>query len=59
MTVMFEYKGKYYGIDYDEGLTECQENEYWKQVPKLYKKIRVIRYTYKKVKEETTDDDKT
>ena len=52
LTAMFEYKGKYYGIDYDKGLTERQENEYWKQVPKLYRKIQVIRYTYEEVKEE-------
>lgn len=55
VTVIFEYKGKYYGLDFDEGLTECQENEYWKQVPKMYKKIQVIRYTYEEVKEEKTD----
>lgn len=59
LTAMFEYKGKYYGLDYDVGLTECQENEYWKQVPKLYKKVEVTTYTFEEVKEETTDDDKT
>lgn len=59
LTAMFEYKGMYYGLTYDRGLTECQENEYWKQVPKMYKKIQVIRYTYEEVREEATDDDKT
>ena len=52
LTAMFEYKGMYYGLYYDEGLTECQENDYWKQVPKLYKKIQVICYTYEEVKED-------
>lgn len=56
VTAIFEYKGKYYGLSYDRGLTECQENEYWKQVPKLYEKKQVVRYTFKEVKEETTDD---
>lgn len=55
LTAMFEYKGKYYGLDYDEGLTECQENEYWKQVPRLYKKKEVTTYTFEEVKEEEAD----
>lgn len=55
LTAMFEYKGKYYGLSYDEGLTERQENEYWKQVPKLYEKKQVVRYTFEEVKEEETD----
>ena len=58
VTAVFGYKGKYYGLTYDRGLTECQEDEYWKQVPKMYKKIQVVRYTFKEVKEEGTDDDK-
>lgn len=59
LTAMFEYKGMYYGLYYDEGLTECQENDYWKQVPKMYNKIEVTTYTFEEVKEEVTDDDKT
>lgn len=58
VTAIFEYKGKYYGIDYDQGLTECQENQYWKQIPQLYKRREITRYTYDVVKE-GTDDDKT
>lgn len=55
VTALFEYQGKYYGLSYDRGLTECQENEYWKQVPKLYEKKQVVRYTFEEVKEEETD----
>lgn len=51
VTAVFEYKGKYYGLSYDRGLTECQENEYWKQVPKLYEKKQVVTYTLEEVKE--------
>lgn len=27
-TIIFPYKGKNYGINYEVGLTECQENDY-------------------------------
>lgn len=57
LTAIFEHEGKYYGISYDEGLTECQENKYWKQVPKLYEKKQVVSYTFEEVKEGLTDDD--
>lgn len=59
VVAMFECDGEYYGLDFDRGLTERQENEYWKQVPKKYEKVQVVTHTFKKVKEESTDDDKT
>lgn len=29
VTVIFKYKGKYYGITYGRGKTECQDDEYY------------------------------
>lgn len=48
---LFECQGFFYGIDWDEGLTERQENEYWSQVPKKYKKVEIKTYTFEEVKE--------
>lgn len=46
MTTVFEIGGRYFAIDWDRGLTERQENEYWNQpyeVTKLrYEKTRVV-----------------
>lgn len=46
MTTVFEIGGRYFAIDWDRGLTERQENEYWNQpyeVTKLrYEKTMVV-----------------
>ena len=54
MTTLYECQGFFYGIDWDRGLTECQENEYWPQVPKKYKKVEIITHTFEEVKEAST-----
>lgn len=51
-TALYECQEFYYGIDWDKGLTECQENEYWSQVPKKYKKVEIKTYTFEEVKED-------
>lgn len=51
MTVLYECQGFYYGLDWERGLTECQEDEYWSQVPTKYKKVEIKTYTFEKVKE--------
>lgn len=37
--VIFEVGGKYFELEYEHGLTECQENEYWAQTPIEVKKV--------------------
>lgn len=49
-TALFECEGFFYGLEWDQGLTECQENEYWSQVPKKYEKVEVKTYEYREVK---------
>ncbi len=39
----------YYGLKYDRGLTESQENEYYSQIPGKYEKVELKTYTYKEV----------
>ena len=50
-TALYEYQGFFYGLNWDQGLTECQENEYWSQVPKKYKRVEIKTYTFEEVKE--------
>lgn len=50
-TALYECQGFFYGLDWDQGLTECQENEYWSQVPKKYKKVEIKTYTFEEVRE--------
>lgn len=38
MTTVFEIGGRYFAIDWDRGLTEFQENEYWKQPVEVTKR---------------------
>ena len=37
--VIFEVNGIYFELEYDEGLTEYQDNEYWAQTPIEVKKV--------------------
>lgn len=40
-----ELKGRFFIIEWEEGLTECQDDEMWEQCPKevvLVKKVRTI-----------------
>lgn len=39
VTVIFKYKGKYYGITYGRGKTECQEDEYYSCSLNEYHKV--------------------
>ena len=38
MTTVFEIGGRYFAIDWERGLTECQENDYWKQPVEVTKR---------------------
>lgn len=38
MTTVFKIGGRYFAIDWDRGLTECQENEYWNQPVEVTKR---------------------
>lgn len=49
VVAMFECDGFYYGLKYDRGLTERQENEYYCQIPGKYEKVELKTYTYKEV----------
>jgi hypothetical protein len=37
----------YYGVQFDRGLTECQENEYYAQVPRKFERVEIKTYTFK------------
>lgn len=37
----------YYGIHFDRGLTECQENEYFAQIPHKFERVEIKTYTFK------------
>lgn len=49
VVALFECDGFYYGLKYDRGLTESQENEYYFQIPGKYEKVELRTYTYKEV----------
>lgn len=38
MQTIFEINGRYFALDWDRGLTECQENEFWNQPYEVEKK---------------------
>ena len=46
----------YYGVQFDRGLTECQENEYYKQVPHKFERVEIKKYTFK---DRSKDDSST
>ena len=43
----------YYGVHFDQGLTEYQENEYYNQTPHKFERVEIKTYTFK---DRTTDD---
>jgi len=47
---LFKSGDFYYGVRFDRGLTECQENEYWAQVPCKFEQVEIKTYTFKEVK---------
>ena len=49
VVTLFECGDFYYGLKHDRGLTECQEDEYWAQVPCKFKRISVISYEYEEI----------
>ena len=52
VTVIFQYKDKFYGITFERGNTECQENEYYNsEIFEVCKVTKTIE-TWKPVKED-------
>ena len=51
--VIFEVGEKYFELEYEHGLTEYQENEYWAQIPIEVKKVEktVIITDWEEIKE--------
>lgn len=45
----------YYGVQFERGLTECQENEYYKQVPHKFERVEIKKYTF----EDRSKDDQS
>lgn len=42
MTTIFKFEDKFYALDWMQGLTECQENDYYKQPYEVEKKEKTI-----------------
>ena len=51
---LFRSGDLYYGLEFDRGLTEYQESEYWSQVPKKFKRVEIKTFTFKEVRDEST-----
>lgn len=51
--LIFEVDGRHFQLKYVQGLTECQENEYWSQIPIEVKKVEktIIVTDWEKIKE--------
>ena len=45
MSTIFEVGGQLYCINWEKGLTECQENEYWEQPYKVKREEKVVTTT--------------
>lgn len=45
VSTIFEFEGKYYSLDWDRGLTECQENEFYTQPYQVEKEVKTIEVT--------------
>ena len=54
ITALFRSGDFYYGIEFDRGLTEYQENEYWSQVPKKFKRVEIKKFTFEEVQDDTS-----
>lgn len=51
--VIFNVDGRYFELTYEHGLTECQENEYWSQIPIEVKKVEktIVVIDWEEIKE--------
>ena len=45
MSTIFEVSNQLYCINWEQGLTECQDNEYWKQPYKVRREEKVVTTT--------------
>lgn len=45
MSTIFEICGQLYRINWEKGLTECQDNEYWEQPYKVRREEKVVTLT--------------
>ena len=45
VSTIFEFEGKYYSLDWDRGLTECQENGFYTQPYQVEKEAKTIEVT--------------
>ena len=45
MSTIFEIDGQLYCINWEQGLTECQDNEYWEQPYKAKREEKVVTTT--------------
>lgn len=45
VSTIFEFEGKYYSLDWDKGLTECQENGFYTQPYQVEKEVKTIEVT--------------
>lgn len=45
VSTIFEFEGKYYSLDWDRGLTEYQENEFYTQPYQVEKGVKTIEVT--------------
>ena len=45
ISTIFELNGQLYCIDWEQGLTECQENEYWEQPYKVRREEKEVTTT--------------
>lgn len=42
VTTIFELCGRYFSIDWEEGLTECQDNEFYNQPVEVFRNTKVV-----------------
>ncbi len=50
VSTIFKFEDKYYCLDWDRGLTECQENSFYNQPYEVEKEVKTIEVTnWKKV----------
>lgn len=53
VSTIFEFEDKYYCLDWDRGLTECQENVFYNQPYEVEKEIKMVEVTnWKRVEHE-------
>ena len=50
VSTIFEFENKYYRLDWEKGLTECQENGFYYQPYQVEKEVKTVKITtWKKV----------